>query len=126
MFTFSRQVQTFCDHAKNGSFRLAGIQPPRIEYKETTIAELRERIQTTLGHLKTLDAAAVDAGEEREVIIPLGPSVKMKMQGTNYLLHFVLPNFYFHLTSAYDILRSTGLEIGKRDFLGAIPGISPA
>ena len=126
MFPFSRQVQTFCDHAKNASFRLAGVQPPRIEDNETTILELRQRIQATLGHLKAIDAKAVDDGEGRDIIIPLGPSAKIKMQGANYLLHFALPNFYFHLTSAYDILRSTGLEIGKRDFLGATPGISPA
>ena len=59
-------------------------------------------------------------------MFPAGPSAKMKMQGANYLVHYVLPNFYFHLTTAYDILRGAGVEIGKRDFLGAVPGIEPA
>jgi hypothetical protein len=120
-----RQIQTFCDHAKNASSRLAGATPPVMEDKETTVAELRARIQATLAHLKTVDAHAVDAGADREIVLPLGPN-KMKIQGANYLLHFALPNFYFHLTTAYDILRSAGVEIGKRDFLGAVPGVALA
>ena len=126
MWPLTRQIQAFCDHAKNASFRLAGIDPPVIDNKETTIAELRARIKTTLDHLKTIDAEAVDAGADRNVVFPVGPTRKMKMQGADYLLHFALPNFYFHLTTAYDILRSAGVQIGKRDFLGAVPGMSPA
>jgi uncharacterized protein len=126
MFPLTRQIQTFCDHAKNASFRLAGAQAPVIADKETTFAELRARIQTTLDHLKTIDAKAVDASVDRDIVFPIGPTLKMKMQGADYLMHFALPNFYFHLTTAYDILRSAGVEIGKRDFLGAIPSISPA
>lgn len=126
MFPFTRQIQAFCDNAKNTSFRLAGAQPPAIADSETTFAELRGRIQTTLDHLKTIDARAVDAGVDRDIVFPLGPNLKMKMQGADYLMHFALPNFYFHLTTAYDILRSAGVEIGKRDFLGAVPRIYPA
>ena len=126
MFPLTRQIQTFCDHAKNGSSRLAGATPPFIEDKETTLAELRARIETTLAHLKTIDAKSVDAAAERDIIIPAGPNNKLKMQGANYLIHFALPNFYFHLTTAYDILRSAGVEIGKRDYLGAMPGVTPA
>ncbi|HKN27424.1 MAG TPA: DUF1993 domain-containing protein [Roseiarcus sp.] len=126
MFPLTRQIQAFCDNAKNTSFRLAGAQPPAIADNETTFADLRGRIQTTLDHLKTIDAKAVDAGADRDVVFPVGPNLKMKMPGADYLMHFALPNFYFHLTTAYDILRSAGVEIGKRDFLGAIPGISPA
>jgi uncharacterized protein len=126
MFPFSRQVQTFCDHAKNASFRLAGAQPPVLADHETTFADLRARIRTTLEHLKTVDVEAIDAAAEREIVFPISPTRKVKMQGANYLLHFALPNFHFHLTTAYDILRSAGVEIGKRDFLGAVPGISPA
>jgi hypothetical protein len=125
MFPLTRQIQVCCDHAKNASYRLAGVAPPVIEDKEATIAELRARIQATLGHLKTIDAKAIDAGVEREIIIPLGTN-KIKMQGGDYLLHFAMPNFYFHLTTAYDILRAAGVEIGKRDFMGAVQGISPA
>jgi uncharacterized protein len=126
MLPLTRQIQTFCDHAKNASFRLAGVQAPRIEDNETTFAELRARIEATLGHLKAIDAKAVDAGADREVVIPVGPNTRLKSQGANYLMHFALPNFYFHLTTAYDILRSAGVEIGKRDFLGAVPNVSPA
>ena len=125
MLPLTRQIQIFCDHAKNAPYRLAGIVAPVIEDKETTLAELRARIQATLAHLKTADAKAIDAGAEREIILPFG-GTKMKMQGGDYLLHFALPIFYFHMTTAYDILRSAGVEIGKRDFLGAVPRISPA
>jgi uncharacterized protein len=126
MFPLTRQIQTFCDNAKNVSFRLAGAQPPRFEDKETTIAELRARIQSTLDLLKTIDAKAVDASADRDVVFPVGPNTNMKMRGGDYLMHFALPNFYFHLTTAYDILRSAGAEIGKRDFLGAVPDMSPS
>ncbi len=125
MWPLMRQIQAFCDHAKNAPFRLAGAEPPVIENTETTIADLRARIEATLAHLKAVDVKAVDAAAERDVVFPVGPN-KMKMQGVNYLLHFALPNFYFHLTTAYDILRAAGVEIGKRDFLGAVPGITPA
>ena len=104
------------------SFRLAGKTPPAVEDKETTIAEIRQRIKTTLELLKSIDSTAMDGAEDREIVLPAGPK-KMKMQGANYLLHFALPNFYFHLTTAYDILRSAGVEIGKLSFLGAVPGL---
>ena len=123
MWPLSRQIQAFCDHAKNATFRLAAAEPPVIENKETTIAELRQRIEATLTLLKSADARAIDASDEREIVIPLGEN-KFRMQGANYLLHFILPNFYFHLTTAYDILRSAGVEIGKRDFLGVVPGFT--
>jgi hypothetical protein len=125
MFPLTRQIQTFCDQAKNGSFRLAGKEAPALEDKETTFAEVRQRVQKTLDLVKSIDAKAFDGGEDREIVLPLGPN-KMKIQGANYLLHFVLPNFYFHLATAYDILRSGGVEIGKRDFMGAVPGLVPA
>jgi hypothetical protein len=123
MWPLTRQIQTFCDHAKNSSSRLAGVAPPVFEDKETTLAELRARIEATLEHLKSLDPAAIDAASDREIVIPLGPN-QAKMLGANYLVHFALPNFYFHLTTAYDILRSAGVEICKRDFLGAVPGFA--
>jgi uncharacterized protein len=121
MFTLTRQVQSACDQAKNGSARLAGIDPPRYEDNETTIAELKARIAKTLAFVKTLDAKKIDASADREITFPLGPTNKGHMTGADYLNHFVLPNFYFHLTTAYDILRHCGVEIGKRDFFGAIP-----
>ena len=120
MFTFIRQVQSACDQAKNGSARLAGIDPPKYEDNETTIAELKARIAKTVAFVKTLDAGKIDASADREITFPLGPKTG-HMKGADYLNHFALPNFYFHVTTAYDILRHCGVEIGKRDFLGAIP-----
>jgi hypothetical protein len=120
MFTLTRQVQSACDQAKNGSARLSGIAPPKFEDNETTIPELKERIARTLAFLKTVDRKAIDASAERTIAIPLGPK-KGEMKGADYLNHFVLPNFYFHATAAYALLRHAGLEIGKQDFLAGIP-----
>ena len=121
MFSFTRQVQSACDLAKNGGARLAGIDPPRYEDNEKTIAELKARIAKTLAFVKTLDAKKIDESADREITFPLGPNNRGQMKGVDYLNHFALPNFYFHLATAYDILRHWGVEIGKRDFLGAIP-----
>ncbi len=120
MFALARQVQVACDQAKNGAARLAGTEPPKFEDTETSLDQLKERIAKTVAYLKTLDAKAIDASADREITFPLGPN-KGQMQGGDYLNHFVLPNFYFHLTSAYAIVRHCGVEVGKRDFLGAIP-----
>ena len=120
MFALARQVQVACDQAKNGAARLAGIEAPKFEDTETTLEQLKERIAKTVAYLKTLDAKAIDASADREITFPLGPA-KGQMMGGDYLNHFVLPNFYFHLTAAYAIVRHCGVEVGKRDFLGAIP-----
>ncbi len=119
-----RQVQAFCDQAKNGSARLAGVEPPRFEDTETTLDDIKARIEKTLAFVGSLDKAALEAGAEREIVFPIGPSIKAKMVGRDYLVHFVLPNYYFHLTTAYDLLRYAGVEIGKRDFLGQVPGLT--
>lgn len=121
MFALSRQVQIASDQAKNGSARLAGIEPPRFEDDETTIQELRTRIEKTVTFLKTLDPKAIDASADREITFPLGPTKKGQMRGDEYLKHFVLPNFFFHLTVAYAILRQCGVPIGKVDYIGVIP-----
>jgi hypothetical protein len=121
MFALTRQVQSACDAAKNGGARLAGIDPPSYEDNEKTIAELKARIARTVAFVKSLDTKNIDESADREITFPLGPSIKGHMRGVDYLNHFVLPNFYFHVTTAYDILRHCGVEIGKRDFLGAIP-----
>jgi hypothetical protein len=125
MLTFARQVQTFCDNAKNASARLAKVEPPRMEDNETSLEQLKERVHKTLDFIKGLDAKAIDASAAHEVVFPIGPN-KMKMQAANYLLHFALPNYYFHLVTAYDILRYAGVDIGKRDYMGAVPGAAPA
>jgi hypothetical protein len=121
MFSLTRQVQVASDLAKNGAARLAGVEPPRYEDKETTIAELKARLAKTVTFIKSLDAKKIDAASDREITFPLGPNNKGEMKGDDYLNHFVLPNVYFHLTAAYSILRHCGVEIGKQDFLGAIP-----
>jgi uncharacterized protein len=121
MFALTRQVQISSDQAKNGSARLAGVEAPRYEDNETTIDQLKARIAKTVAYLKTLDPKQIDASADREITFPLGPTNKGRMKGDDYLNHFVLPNFYFHLTTAYAILRHCGVDIGKRDFLGAIP-----
>jgi hypothetical protein len=120
MFPLVRQVQVSADQAKNGSARLAGVEPPAYEDNETTIAQLKARIAKTIAFLKTLDPKQIDASADREITFPLGPA-KGHMKGADYLNHFVLPNFYFHITAAHAIMRNCGVEIGKRDFLGAIP-----
>jgi hypothetical protein len=121
MFSLTRQVQVATDLAKNGAARLAGVEPPRYEDKESTIAELKARLAKTVAYIKTLDAKTIDAAFDRQITFPLGPNNKGEMKGGDYLNHFVLPNVYFHLTAAYAILRHCGVEIGKQDFLGAIP-----
>ncbi len=121
MFALARQVQVACDQAKNGSARLAGVEPPKFEDNERSIDELKERIARTISFLKTLDAKAIDASIDREITFPLGPNNTGHMKGVDYLRHFVLPNFYFHLTAAYAIVRHCGVDVGKRDFLGSIP-----
>ena len=121
MFPLTRQVQIACDQAKNGSARLAGVEPPKFEDNETTIDQLKVRIAKTIDFVKSVEAKALDGAVDREITFPLGPTNKGHMKGDDYLTHFVLPNFYFHLTAAYAILRHCGVEVGKRDFLGAIP-----
>jgi hypothetical protein len=121
MFPLVKQVQIATDLAKNGASRLAGVEPPRYEDTETTIAELKARLAKTVAYLKTLDTKAIDASADRQIVFPLGPQHKGEMNGADYLNHFVLPNVYFHLTAAYAILRHCGVNVGKEDFLGAIP-----
>jgi uncharacterized protein len=121
MFDLTRQVQTATDQVRRGAARLAGIDPPSVADTETTIDQLKARLASTVAYLKTLDRGKIDASVDREIKIPFGPSTTGQMKGADYLNHFVLPNFYFHLTAAYAILRHSGVDIGKRDFLGAIP-----
>ncbi len=126
MFTFARQVLAFCDQAKNAAARLAGVEPQRFPDDEASLEDLKARIAKTLAYIRALDRESIDHGATRELVFPVGATSKLRMQGANYLLHFALPNYYFHLTTAYDLLRYAGVEIVKRDYLGAIPGATPA
>jgi hypothetical protein len=121
MFDLARQVQAATDQARRGAARLAGVEPVSYEDTETTIDQLKARLAKTVAYLKTLDRKQIDSAAEREITFPLGGNTTGHMKGDDYLNHFVLPNFYFHVTSAYAILRHCGVDIGKRDFLGAIP-----
>lgn len=121
MFPLTRQVQIACDLAKNGGARLAGTEAPKHEDTEQTLGELKARIAKTVAFVKGLDTAKIDASAGREIVFPLGRENKARMRGADYLNHFVLPNFYFHISTAYGILRHCGVEIGKRDYLGGIP-----
>ena len=117
MFPLSKQVQIASDSAKGGAARLAQQQPPSFEDNETTFAQLVERCKKTVAYLETLKAEQIDGGEERTVSWQTRTATR-EMKGQPYLLNHVLPNVFFHCTTAYDILRHNGVEIGKQDFLG--------
>ncbi len=121
MFDLTRQVQVATDQARRGAARLAGTEAPKVDDNETSIAQLKDRIAKTVAYVKSLDRKTIDAAADKEIVFPLGPDKKGHMKGDDYLNHFVLPNFYFHCTAAYAILRHLGVEIGKRDFIGNIP-----
>lgn len=117
MFPLSRQVQIACDFAKGATARLAGIEVPSWPDTETTLGELRARIAKTIAYVKGFPAAEIDGSEMRDINLKVGGQ-PMQFKGAPYLRHFVLPNFYFHATTAYAILRHVGVEVGKRDFIG--------
>ena len=121
MFSLRMQVQAATDLAKNGVSRLAGVEPPRYEDSEKTLDDVKARVAKTLAYVKSIDRAPIDASPDRQLTFPLGPQYTGEMKGDDYLNHFLLPNFYFHLAVAYAILRHCGVELGKADFLGGIP-----
>ncbi|HEX2842749.1 DUF1993 domain-containing protein [Hyphomicrobium sp.] len=120
MYTFKKQVQSACDFAKLSVGRLAGLTPPVHDDSEKTFADLKKRIAETLAVLASAKAEPMEAAADREVKIKAGPR-ELTFTGREYLLHFALPNFYFHCATAYGILRHNGLEIGKRDFMRRMP-----
>jgi uncharacterized protein len=117
MLPLARQVQIACSHAVRGAARLSGAEPPTVEDKANSFDDLKALIAKTLKFLKGVDAKKMEGMENREITFPAGDR-KVTLKGGDYLLHFSMPNFYFHLTTAYDILRNNGLEIGKADFMG--------
>jgi hypothetical protein len=119
MHPLSRQVQIASDGVKGGVARLAGMEPPSYPDTETTFAELQARIANTIAFIESVPAEKLDGSEDRTITLKLGPN-EFSFPGLTYLSHFVIPNFYFHVTTAYNILRHNGVEIGKRDFLGGI------
>ncbi|MBW4445956.1 MAG: DUF1993 domain-containing protein [Spirirestis rafaelensis WJT71-NPBG6] len=117
MFPLSRQVQIASDIAKRGAAELAGTEAPKFEDNETTFPELLDRVQKTISYLDTFKPEQIDGSEEKTITIKAGDN-SLSFQGMPFLLYFVLPNVYFHVTTAYDILRHCGVELGKKDFLG--------
>ncbi len=117
MFPLVRQVQIASDVARKGAARLAGLEAPKVEDNETTFSELIDRLRNTIAYLKTLTPEQIDGSEETSISLPVGDHT-MTFQGLPYLLYFVQPNVYFHVTTAYNILRHSGVELGKLDFLG--------
>ena len=118
MYPLSRQVQIASDMVKNAGARLAGIEAPSYPDTETTFDELHARIEKTAAFLAGIDEAQFDGSESKNIVLKF-PGREMQFSGADYLAMFVLPNFYFHLTTAYAILRHNGVPLGKMDFMGA-------
>ena len=117
MFALVKQVQIACDQAKGGMARLAGMEVPKHEDNEVTFADLKKRIASTLEFVNSVPADKLTGGEDRDITLPMrsGP---LTFKGLEYFNHFVLPNFYFHCATTYDILRHNGVDIGKGNYLG--------
>jgi hypothetical protein len=118
MLTLAGQVQRASDAAKFAAARLAGIEAPSFADTEKTFAELQARIKKTVDFLESVKAAEIDASEQRTIELKAGGR-QLKFSGVDYLFGFALPNFFFHVTTAYDILRHKGVALGKTDYLGS-------
>ena len=123
MLPFTRQVQIACDAAKNGVARLSGVEAPKIEDSESTLAELKGRIKKTLDYLASVPADKLDGTEAKEITFPVGKDATRTMTAEAYLKHWMLPNVFFHVTTAYLILRHNGVALGKRDYLVGAAGV---
>jgi len=119
MFPFTRQIQLVSDSAKGAAARLAGVEVPKFADDESSFAELKARIAKTVKFVESFAPKDIDGSETRDIALTVGGQT-LHFKGEPYLVQFVLPNFYFHATVAYAILRHCGVDIGKRDFLGAV------
>ena len=119
MFGLIRQVQIACDFAKGVCARLAGVEVPAAADTEQSFAELQARIQTTLAFIEGLGAAPFEGAAERAIVTRPGTPKERHFSGQDYLLHYGLPQFFFHITTAYALLRHNGVEVGKKDYMGA-------
>jgi hypothetical protein len=118
MFPLTRQVQIAADFAKGACARLAGVDVPKFDDTEHSFADLKARIARTVEFINSLDRAAINDAAEREIVLTSG-GTERRFQGQVYLMHYALAHFYFHATTAYDILRHNGVEVGKKDFIGS-------
>jgi hypothetical protein len=123
MFPLIKQVQVATDNAKGCCARLTGVAIPVFEDNETTLSQLQQRIKRTLAFIRSLKAAQFDGSDTRELVMktPIG---SLTFNGADYLNGWALPNFYFHYSAAYNLLRHNGVELGKLDFLGPVPGMT--
>ncbi|MGI4848124.1 MAG: DUF1993 domain-containing protein [Janthinobacterium lividum] len=119
MLPLTRQIMVACDFAKGASARLAGVEVPKFEDTEKTFEELQARISKTVAFIDSLPASSFEGAETRSITTSAGPNGKTFV-GQTYLLHYAIPQFLFHITTAYAILRHNGVEIGKRDFMGKV------
>lgn len=119
MLPFTRQIQIASDAVKNCVARLAGLEPPKWPDEEASLDELRARIRKTIDYAQAAPAAKIDGSEAREISMPAGPGRTLSFSGEVFLKHFSLPNFFFHVTLTYALLRQAGVELGKMDYLGA-------
>jgi hypothetical protein len=119
MLSFTKQIQLACDFAKNSTARLAGIEAPKFEDNETKLAQLQARVAATLEWLGTVRPEQLDGGETRKITLPLRTRT-LELDGLTFIRKWALPNFFFHVTTAYALLREAGVEIGKQDYLGGI------
>ena len=117
MLPLTSQVQIACDSAKGAVARLAGVEIPAFEDTEKTLADLKARIAKTVAFIQTLNAAQIDGTEDKEIVLKRGDK-ETRYTGMQFLLGHAVPNVYFHITTAYNLLRHNGVEIGKRDYLG--------
>ena len=122
MFPLSRQVQLTTDFAKGATARLAGADVPAYEDTEQSFAELKARLAKTAAFVASFRPDQIDGSEERDIVIRIA-GAPMTLKGQPYLVHFALPNFFFHATTAYGLLRQAGVDLGKRDFVGRVPGL---
>ena len=120
MLPFARQIQIATDHTKGCVARLAGLEAPKWADDEKTLDELRARIRKAIDYAKSVSAAQIEGSDAREITLPI-PGRVLRFTGETYLLGFALPNFYFHVTMAYALLRQGGVALGKADFLGGAP-----
>ncbi|MBA2651397.1 MAG: DUF1993 domain-containing protein [Tatlockia sp.] len=118
MFNFTRQVQIATDFAKGVTARLAGLDVPAYDDTEMSFSELKARVVKTLLFISDVNAEVINGSENKEIILRPGTPKEKKMTGQAYLLHYGLPQFFFHVTTAYDILRNQGVDLGKRDYMG--------
>jgi hypothetical protein len=123
MLPFTKQIQIACDAAKFCVARLTGVDSPKFEDNEASLAELRERIRKTIDYVRSVPADAIDGSDAKDIVVPRRDG-SITMKGEVYLKQFVLPNFFFHVTTVYALLRHNGVDLGKSDYLGSLTAAS--